>query len=67
MQKKKYLIGFWICFIVLLISLFMVAHHYVSAEQAEELLAAFSDYEARAIFVDKDENVSVYGDVEFIM
>lgn len=36
MQKKKYLAGVWICFIVLLISLFMVVHHYVSADQAEE-------------------------------
>lgn len=36
MQKKKYLAGFWICFMVLLISLFMVVHYYVSAEHAEE-------------------------------
>lgn len=36
MQKKKYLAGFWICFMVLLISLFMVVHYYVSEDQAEE-------------------------------
>ena len=36
MQKKKYLTGFWICFVVLVFSLFMVVHHYVSAEHAEE-------------------------------
>lgn len=36
MQKKKFLIGFWICFVMLVFSLFMVVHHYVAADQAEE-------------------------------
>ena len=36
MQKKKFLIGFWICFVMLVFSLFMIMHHYVVADQAEE-------------------------------
>ena len=36
-------------------------------EKAEKLLSKFSEYEPRAIFVDKNENVSFYGDVEFVM
>lgn len=36
-------------------------------ERAEVLLSEFSEYEAKAIFVDKNENVSLYGDVEFVM
>lgn len=36
MQKKKFLTGFWICLVMLVFSLFMVVHHYVAEEQAEE-------------------------------
>ena len=36
-------------------------------EKAEKLLEKFPEYEPRAIFVDKNENVSFYGDVEFVM
>lgn len=36
-------------------------------EKAEKLLEKFPEYEPRAIFVDKNENISFYGDVEFVM
>lgn len=35
-------------------------------EKAEKLLEKFPEYEPRAIFVDKNENISFYGDVEFV-
>lgn len=35
-------------------------------EKAEKLLSSFPEYEPRAIFVDKNEEISFYGEVEFV-
>lgn len=35
-------------------------------EKAEGLLEEFSEYEPKAIFVDKNENISFYGEVDFV-
>ncbi len=49
MQKKAYLVGFWICLLVFIGSIFMVGCHYISAEKSA------NEFDALVEMVEEEE------------